>query len=91
MKKLFILPILLMLGACDPTGGQVIRANSYIVISPPAELYNCPVVRVPDTKGLTNQDVARFILQQYKANVTCYNSLMAIKKYADQVKKIYTN
>ena len=90
MKKIALLLIAtLALAGCNENGMQVVKQNNYIVVTPPTELYDCPVVKVPNTEHLTNVDVARYILNQYKTNVKCYNNIMAIKSYVEKAKAIY--
>jgi hypothetical protein len=91
MNKLFLIPILvglLGLAGCDGDV-QIVKKDNYIVVTPPAILYNCPKVTVPNVNTLTNKQIASFILKQYEANVTCRNNMASIQTYIEKAKKIY--
>lgn len=86
MKKLVILPLLLV--ACGESDIQVVTKEKLVPIVPDDSMYICPVVKAfPDTKTLTDIQVARLIAQLYNNNMTCKNSMESIKKYVSQAKE----
>ena len=93
MNKILIIPMLFILGClagCNDSV-QVVKHNNYIVVTPPAVLFKCPTVTVPNTDKLTNKQIALFVLAQYQANTVCRNNMEAIKDYVNKAKKIYLN
>lgn len=91
MKKLLVIPVLIMLACLAGCDGdvQIVKHNNYIVVTPPSVLYNCPKITVPDTDHLTNKQIAAFVLKQYEANSVCRNNMAAIQDYVNKAKKIY--
>lgn len=85
MKALAIIPLALLLAGCNTTQPTVVQTKLEVVL-PESSLYNCPVSRYPDYKKLTDEQVARLLIQLHKNNVTCRNSLNAIKQFLEESK-----
>jgi hypothetical protein len=87
MKKLILgLPILLI--ACGDPDVQLVTKEKLVPVVPAESMYVCPTVRsFPETKTLTDIQVARLIAQLHSNNMTCKNSIEAIKKYVSQAKE----
>jgi hypothetical protein len=65
----------------------MITTTKYQVIIPDNSLYNCPTVRsFPNPNNLTDAEVARVIVELYKNNQICKNSIDAVKKFLEQSK-----
>ena len=81
MKKLIILSLLL--AGCQST----VPTTRLQVITPPNEMYDCPIkTKWPNWQKLNDTDVAKTIVELYKNNARCKNSVDAIKKYLDDAK-----
>lgn len=81
MKKLVIVSFLLLAG-CQST-----IPTKLMVITPPEQMYDCPITKQwPNWQTLNDTDVARTIVELYKNNTRCKNSIDAIKKYLDSAK-----
>jgi hypothetical protein len=81
MKKLIILSLLLV--GCQSTT----PTTRLQVITPPDEMYDCPIkTKWPNWRTLNDTEVARTIVELYKNNTRCKNSIDAIKKYLDDAK-----
>lgn len=81
MKKLIILSLLL--AGCQSTAST----TKLQVITPPEQMYDCPIkTKWPDWQKLNDTDVAKTIVELYKNNHRCRNSVDAIKKYLTDAK-----
>ncbi len=82
--KIIALFFVLFLTACG--SNQIITSSKNVVVKPEEALYNCPTVEVlPDSKTLTDLQVARLIVQLYQNNITCKNSIEAIREFLNKV------
>ena len=92
MKKAILLLLLVLpLAACNETKPELIRTQWKVVI-PDASIYNCPTIKsFPNTERLTDIDVARIILELYKNNQTCKNSMTALKSFLEESQKQLEN
>jgi hypothetical protein len=88
MKKIIGISLLAVgLAACSPSNPQLIQTQLKVV-KPAAAMYQCPVVtQFPDPKTLTDIQTARLILTLYQNNITCKNSIDAIKRFLDDAEK----
>jgi hypothetical protein len=51
-------------------------------------MYNCPIVRTyPEVKTLTDSQVAKLLLQLRNNNLTCKNSLEAIRQFLAEAQR----
>jgi hypothetical protein len=81
MKKLLILSLLL--AGCQSTA----PTTRLQVITPPDEMYDCPIkTKWPNWQKLNDTDVAKTIVELYKNNKRCKNSVDAIKQYLTDAK-----
>jgi len=93
MKKLLLLPVLIMLTACQTTGVKPDLIETKLqVITPDSAMYNCPFNKqLPNARTLTDIEVAKTLVELYKNNKTCKNSIDSIKKYLDNAKRTIEN
>lgn len=93
MKKFLFIPVTLLLAACQTTNIKPNLIETKLqVITPDENMYNCPFnKKLPDAKTLTDIEVAKTIVELYKNNKTCKNSIESIKKYLDSAKKTIEN
>ena len=81
MKKLLILSLLL--AGCQST----VTSTKLQVITPPDEMYDCPIkTKWPNWQHLNDTDVAKTIVELYKNNTRCKNSVDAIRNYLADAK-----
>ena len=81
MKKLLLL--LLLLAGCQST----VTSTKLQVITPPDEMYDCPIkTKWPNWQHLNDTDVAKTIVELYKNNTRCKNSVDAIRNYLADAK-----
>ena len=80
---IILLPIVLLLSACNNTIEVPIEHVKYKIVLPPDALYNCPYVTIPK-KNLTNKDVSDILLQYENTNEKCRNSLKSIKRFLER-------
>jgi hypothetical protein len=81
MKKLIILSLLL--AGCQSTA----TTTKLQVITPPEQMYDCPIkTKWPNWQKLNDTDVAKTVVELYKNNHRCKNSVDAIRKYLTDAK-----
>jgi hypothetical protein len=81
MKKLIILSLLL--AGCQSTA----TTTKLQVITPPEQMYDCPIkTKWPNWQKLNDTDVAKTVVELYKNNHRCKNSVDAIRKYLRDAK-----
>ena len=81
MKKLLLLSLLL--AGCQST----VTSTKLQVITPPDEMYDCPIkTKWPNWQHLNDTDVAKTIVELYKNNTRCKNSVDAIRNYLADAK-----
>ena len=86
MKKLIILSLLL--AGCQST----VSSTKLEVIIPPEQMYDCPIkTKWPNWQKLNDTDVAKTVVELYKNNHRCRNSVDAIRKYLDDAKSQIEN
>ena len=86
MKKIIVIASLMFLTACSPTA-SIISSTKLKVVMPDNSMYKCEVLRnYPAYKQLTDSQVAKLIVQLYKNNVECKNSIDAIKRFLTESK-----
>lgn len=85
MKKILIGSFALLLAGCNTP--QVLTSPRYQVVVPDSSMFVCPIVRqYPDVSKLTDVQVARLLVEMYKNNQICKNSIDALKKFLEQSK-----
>lgn len=83
MKRLLIIPLILGISACS-TPPQTVRTE-WRVVKPSAAMYECPLLkRWPNPDTLTDVQVAKTLVQLYKNNAKCKNSVDAIQRFLDK-------
>jgi predicted nucleic acid-binding Zn-ribbon protein len=81
MKKIVILALLL--AGCQST----VPTTRLQVITPPDQMYDCPIKeKWPNWQHLNDTDVAKTIVELYKNNKRCKNSIDAIQKFLTDAK-----
>ena len=81
MKKLLVLSLLLT--GCQST----VSSPTIKVVTPPEQLYDCPIkTKWPNWQHLNDTDVAKTIVELYKNNTRCKNSVDAIRNYLADAK-----
>ena len=82
MRKLIIIAALLMAG-CQSTA----PTTKLQVVTPPDQMYDCPIKKQwPNWQHLNDTDVAKTVVELYKNNSRCKNSVDAIRKYLTDAK-----
>jgi hypothetical protein len=85
--KYFVFASSLFLAACSSTPTTLITTK-HIVVIPEEGMYTCQEINnFPNTKKLTDVQVARFIVKLYETSVQCRNSLVNVKKFLEESKK----
>ena len=80
MKKIILLSFLL-------AGCQTITETKLQVVTPPAQMYDCPIkTKWPNWQTLNDTEVAKTLVELYKNNSRCKASVDAIKQYLDSAK-----
>lgn len=76
----------MLLASC--TEEEQVLVQKYHIVQVPPQLYNCPVVQTfPQVKTLTERQVANLIVQLHSNNLTCRQSLDAIRRYLAQAER----
>lgn len=90
--RMFVLAALVapLLSACagDPV---VLRSTQHVVVMPEETMFNCPTVtELPESRTLTDIQVARLIVQLYQNNTTCKNSMVALRQFLEAAQQAIT-
>jgi len=81
MKKVLLLT--LFLAGCQST----VTPTKLTVVTPPEQMYDCPIKKQwPNWQKLNDTEVAKTIVELYKNNKRCKNSVDAIRKYLTDAK-----
>jgi len=87
MKKILLVSSLLFLTGCTQSAVTLL-APEYKVIKAPDALYNCPVEnKFPKADKLTDQQVGALILKLQRNNMTCKQSIDALRQFYDDAEK----
>lgn len=82
MKKLVVLSFILLAG-CNSTA----PTTKLQVVTPPEQMYDCPIKKQwPKWQTLRDTEVAQTVVELYKNNTRCKNSLDAIRKFLNGAK-----
>ena len=82
MKKLVIIAALLLAGCQSTSPTTKLR-----VVTPPDQMYDCPIKKQwPNWQKLNDTDAAKTIVELYKNNTRCKNSVDAIRKFLADAK-----
>jgi len=87
MKKT-LLALLLLTSCANETTPVVVTTTKHVVIMPNDKLFECPTVKMfPDSKTLTDAQVAKLIVELYKNNQFCKNNIEAVKSFLIKAKE----
>lgn len=87
MKMLRFIFCAALFGCSDPIA-EIVTSQKYQVVMPPDTMFECPLVKTfPDSKTLTDIEVAKLLVTYRKTNVQCYNNSKALKEFLDNAKK----
>jgi len=85
VKKLLLLSCFLLAGCASELK---LIAPEYKIVKAPDELYSCPVEKkFPKPDTLTERQVGVLLLKLQRNNLTCKNSIEAVKKFYDEAEK----
>lgn len=88
MNKILILLSLLALAGCNTTSQFQPTVTKMTVVVPDQSMYACPLYkRFPNADTLTDVQVAKTIVDLYKNNVKCKNSIESIRKFLNNSKQ----
>ena len=91
MKRLLLIPFALLLAGCQSTQPDLVKTKIQVIV-PDQSMYECPTIKsYPNADKLTDIQVARLIVQLYKNNQTCKNSIEAIQKFLETSKASLEN
>lgn len=77
----------LLLAGCQTSQQPVVVTTKRVPIDVPVGLFNCPVLKsMPEADNLTERQVAQLIVTLHRNNLTCRNSMDAIRRYVTEVK-----
>jgi hypothetical protein len=83
MRTAAVLAAALLLGACA-SDDIVISTTKYRVVIPEESMFTCDVVeRFPDSRTLTDLQVARLLVDLHQNNIRCRNSMQAIRDFLE--------
>lgn len=83
MRLLSIIFFTFLIGCTD----QVITRTRNVVIMPPDNIMVCNIIELPNSRNLTDIQVARLIAQLYNENMTCNASMAAIRQYLERARQ----
>jgi hypothetical protein len=86
MRTAAALSAVLLLGACA-SDDPVVTSTKYRVVIPEESMFACDTVeRFPESRTLTDLQVARLLVEMHQNNVRCRNSLQAIRQFLEDSK-----
>ena len=85
MRILGIIVLALTLAGCGASKTLVVEERTKVAM-PPAALWECPDVHLPET--VTQADVADYVLVLYEAHQICKNSLEEVRAWLIEAEKI---
>jgi hypothetical protein len=84
--RALVLLLPLFLAACG--GNPFVVRTTHQVVVPEESMFSCPTIeQLPESKTLTDIQVARLLVTLYQNNTQCKNSLLAIQKFLEEAKK----
>ena len=87
MKFLPLIACIVLVGCSDPVA-EIVTSQKYEVVMPPATMFECSLVKdFPNSKTLTDIEVAKLLVTYRKTNVVCYNNITALKEFLETAKK----
>lgn len=89
MKKICLAIVVVLAAGCTSMQEKVVTVTKPIVVMPPESMYRCPdLPPIPVEEGLTDVDVANYVLQLYETGRVCKSSLDDVKQFLIEAKKI---
>lgn len=85
--KLFAFVLIILLFAACAREPVVLRSVQHIVVMPGEALFTCPAPDLPESRTLTDVQIARLIVQLYRNNVTCNNSMTALRAFLETAQR----
>lgn len=77
----------LLLSACASPDPVVVTSTKYRVVVPEESMFACDTVsRFPESRTLTDLQVARLLVELHQNNVRCRNSMQAIRHFLEDAK-----
>ncbi len=74
----------ILIGCADQ---QLITQTRQIVVMPPETLFECDLVELPESRSLTDNQVARLLVELRRMNITCRNNIQAIRTVLEDAKR----
>ena len=85
--RILLAGIILLSGCASEPTHQFITKQKQVVVLPDEKMYKCPTVTsFPDSKNLTDIQVARLLIKLHSNNLECKNSLAAVKTFLEKAK-----
>jgi len=80
MKKIILVTALFLAG-CNTSQPNLI-SNKFTVVMPDKSMFYCPTIdSLPKSNTLTDVEVAKTVVELYKDNKICKNSINQIQKF----------
>jgi uncharacterized protein YcfL len=86
-KLLLIFSAFAMTGCASTAHIQPIKTEYKVVMPEDQYFQGCDIVKIPNPKTLTNQQVAQLINDLVKVNKVCHNNTVAIHNYLETAQK----
>jgi uncharacterized protein YcfL len=88
MKTLIIALLALTVAGCSATNPTLVVTESRVIV-PDKSMFRCPVVdRFPKLDTLTDQQVSLLIIELYRNNQMCKNSIVALEAFIERTSKL---
>jgi hypothetical protein len=86
--KYLLLTGLCVLAACSDPTPEIITSTKHLVVMPDSSMFECPLISTfPNTKTLTDIQVAGLVKELYRNNKQCYTNINAVKEFLEHAKK----
>jgi len=86
MKYLPLIGLIALAACSDPTP-EIVTNTKHIIVMPDSSMFECSLVSTfPNTKTLTDIQVANLVKELYRNNKQCYTNINAIKDFLDNAK-----
>ena len=79
-----LIVVAIMLTGC---GQQVVTTNRNVVVMPPENMMTCNRVDLPDSRNITDVQVARLITRLYTENEQCHFNMAAVRQYLETARR----
>lgn len=89
MKKICLAIVVILAAGCSSMQEKVVTVTKPVVVMPPESMYRCPELPpIPQREGMTDVDVANYVLKLYETGQICKASLEDVKQFLIEAKKI---